>query len=192
MAREERRGKSISYVTAPAQGKQLKVTKCSWRSVAYFFFAVALSGLENSRAGHGNRKAVVVSAYSAGRGVEETRADGGWADHVERGADEGEQTGERFNEPELYRIKDELTLQSHGQGPKAEAEAYFHKAIETAHKQRAKSLELQAATSLARLWQKWGRKDEARQMLAEIYDWFTEGFDTKDLQEAKALLEELQ
>jgi hypothetical protein len=57
------------------------------------------------------------------------------------------QTGERFNEAELYRIKGEFTLQSHGQGPKAEAEAYFHKAIETAHKQRAKSLELRAASS---------------------------------------------
>jgi predicted ATPase len=72
-----------------------------------------------------------------------------------------------------------------------EAEACFLKAIEIACKQQAKSLELRAATSLARLWQQQGKKDEARQMLAEIYGWFTEGFDTKDLQEAKALLDEL-
>jgi DNA-binding winged helix-turn-helix (wHTH) protein len=73
----------------------------------------------------------------------------------------------------------------------AEAEACFHKAIEIARRQQAKSLELRAVTSLARLWQQQGKKDEARQLLAEIYGWFTEGFDTKDLQEAKALLEEL-
>ncbi len=73
----------------------------------------------------------------------------------------------------------------------AEAEECFHKAIEIARKQQAKSLELRAVTSLSRLWQQQGKKEEARQMLAEIYAWFTEGFDTKDLQEAKVLLEEL-
>jgi predicted ATPase len=74
---------------------------------------------------------------------------------------------------------------------RAEAEACFLKAIEIARHQQAKSLELRAAMSLSRLWQRQGRKDEAQQLLAEIYGWFTEGFDTKDLQEAKALLEEL-
>jgi predicted ATPase len=73
----------------------------------------------------------------------------------------------------------------------AQAEACFLKAIEVAREQQAKSWELRAATSLARLWQQQGRKAEARQLLAEIYTWFTEGFDTKDLQEAKALLDEL-
>jgi predicted ATPase len=66
----------------------------------------------------------------------------------------------------------------------------FLKAIAIAKKQQAKSLELRAVMSLGRLWQQQG-KEEARQMLAEIYNWFTEGFDTKDLQEAKTLLEEL-
>jgi predicted ATPase len=65
------------------------------------------------------------------------------------------------------------------------------KAIEVARKQQAKSLELRAVMSLSRLWQQQGKKSEARQMLAEIYGWFTEGFNMKDLQEAKALLEEL-
>jgi hypothetical protein len=71
-------------------------------------------------------------------------------------------------------------------------EECFLKAIDIARKQQAKSLELRAATSLARLWQPQGKTSEARQVLTEIYGWFTEGFDTKDLQEAKALLEALQ
>ena len=67
----------------------------------------------------------------------------------------------------------------------------FHKAIEIARRQQAKSLELRATVSLARLWQQQGKHHEARNTLSEIYNWFAEGFDTKDLQEAKALLEEL-
>ncbi len=72
-----------------------------------------------------------------------------------------------------------------------EAEACFLKAVEISRKQQAKSLELRAVTSLARLWQQQGKQREAHQLLAEVYAWFTEGFDTRDLQEAKALLEEL-
>ena len=72
-----------------------------------------------------------------------------------------------------------------------EAEQCFHKAIEIARKQQAKSLELRAVMGLARLWQQQGKQQAARNTLAEIYGWFTEGFDTKDLQEAKVLLEEL-
>ncbi len=99
-----------------------------------------------------------------------------------------ETTDERYCEAELHRLKGELLLM---QGDEAEAEASFHKAIEVARRQQAKSWELRATVSLARLWQEQGRMDEARQMLAEIYGWFTEGFDTPDLQEARALLEEL-
>jgi predicted ATPase len=106
-----------------------------------------------------------------------------------------DKTGERFYEAELYRVKGELMLQSRVQGPQSiveeKAEGCFLKAIEIARQQPAKSWELRATTSLARLWQRQGRKDEPRQMLAEIYGWFTEGFDTADLKEAKALLEEL-
>jgi predicted ATPase len=118
-----------------------------------------------------------------------------------------QKTGERMWEAEIYRLKGELSLQSEVRSPKseitspqhptpstqaeAEAEACFLKAIEIAHRQQAKSLELRAVMSLSRLWQKQGKKEEARQMLAEIYGWFTEGFDTADLQEAKVLLEEL-
>jgi predicted ATPase/DNA-binding SARP family transcriptional activator len=99
-----------------------------------------------------------------------------------------EQTDERHWEAELYRQRADLLLM---QGEGAEAEASLQNAIEVARRQSAKSWELRATTSLARLWQEQGRMDEARQMLAEVFGWFTEGFDTPDLQEAKALLEEL-
>ena len=103
-----------------------------------------------------------------------------------------DKTGERFYEAELYRLKGELTLQSQVQSLRSkvqeEAEECFSQAIEIARRQSAKSLELRAVMSLARLWQQQGKQYEARRMLAEIYGWFTEGFDTKDLQEAKALL----
>ena len=72
-----------------------------------------------------------------------------------------------------------------------EAEEDFLKAIDVARKQQAKSLELRAVLSLARLWQQQSKQVEAHQMLSEVYNWFTEGFDTKDLQEAKALIDEL-
>jgi predicted ATPase len=104
------------------------------------------------------------------------------------------ETGVRHYEAEMYRLKGTLTLQSKVQDPKSqvqEAEECFHKAIEIACHQQAKSWELRASTNLARLWQQQGKRAEAHKLLSEIYNWFTEGFDTKDLQEAKALLEEL-
>ncbi|MFQ5796557.1 MAG: BTAD domain-containing putative transcriptional regulator [Candidatus Bipolaricaulia bacterium] len=98
-------------------------------------------------------------------------------------------TGEQFYKAELYRLKGEFLLM---QGEvEAEAEACFRRAIDIARRQRAKSWELRAVMSLSRLWQQQGKEEEARQMLAEIYNWFTKGFDTADLREAKALLEEL-
>jgi predicted ATPase/DNA-binding SARP family transcriptional activator len=99
-----------------------------------------------------------------------------------------EETDGRHWEAELHRVQGELLLM---QGDDAEAEASLHKAIEVARGQSAKSWELRATTSLARLWQKQGKQEEARRVLAEIYGWFTEGFDTPDLQEAEALLAEL-
>jgi predicted ATPase len=104
-------------------------------------------------------------------------------------------TGEGLWEAELWRLKGELTLQSQVESPKSkveEAESYFLKAIEITQRQQAKSLELRAATSLARLWQSQGKHHEARDMLSRVYNWFTEGFDTKDLQEAKTLIEKLR
>ena len=101
-----------------------------------------------------------------------------------------DKTGERWYEPELHRLKGALLLQQSAANH-AEAQTCFHHALDLARAQQAKSLELRAATSLARLWQQQGKRAEAYQLLAEVYSWFTEGFDTADLQEAKALLDEL-
>jgi class 3 adenylate cyclase/predicted ATPase len=100
------------------------------------------------------------------------------------------ETEERRWDAELYRLKGEL-LRARAPEQDTEAETCFRQAIDIARHQRAKSWELRAATSLARLWQRQGQRAAARQVLAEIYGWFTEGFDTADLTEAKTLLEEL-
>jgi predicted ATPase len=101
-----------------------------------------------------------------------------------------EQHEERFWEAEVCRLRGVLLLRQPGTPP-AEAEACFQRALDIARRQEAKALELRAAMCLARLWQRQGKRDAARELLAPIYGWFTEGFDTADLQEAKALLEEL-
>jgi predicted ATPase len=98
-------------------------------------------------------------------------------------------TGQRVYEAALYRLKGEqlaLSSESH-----VEAETCFRQALEIARRQQAKALELRAAMSLSRLWRQQDQSSSAHHLLAEIYGWFTEGFDTTDLQEAKALLEEL-
>jgi len=104
------------------------------------------------------------------------------------------QTGQPFHDAELNRLKGEITLVDDRQS-RAEneniAEECFRQALEIARRQEAKSFELRTATSLARLWRRQGKRDAARALLATIYDWFTEGFDTRDLKDAKALLEEL-
>jgi predicted ATPase len=99
-------------------------------------------------------------------------------------------TEERWWEAELYRLKGELLLHLPS-ADVSQAEASFHQALDVARRQQTKALELRAAISLSRLWQRQARRIEGRQLLADIYGWFTEGFDTADLQTAKALLEEL-
>jgi predicted ATPase len=116
-------------------------------------------------------------------------------------------TAERWWEAELHRLKGELLLQCGVRRPvsavpippsaidnphSAAAEVCFHQALAITRRQQTKSLELRAATSLARLWQHQGKRAEAHALLAPIYGWFTEGFDTADLQGARALLEELE
>jgi predicted ATPase len=101
-----------------------------------------------------------------------------------------QKTGERWWEAELYRLKGELALAASAEDF-AEAEASFQRALDIARRQQAKSLELRVAMSLSRLWQQQGKSDAARGLLAPVYGWFTEGFDTADLQGAKALLEAL-
>ncbi len=99
-------------------------------------------------------------------------------------------TGERFVEAEVHRIHGDLLL-ALPTSDHAHAEEAFREALEVARRQSARSWELRAATSLARLLRDQGRRDEACELLQPVYDWFTEGFDTDDLKDAKVLLEEL-
>jgi predicted ATPase len=101
-----------------------------------------------------------------------------------------EQHDERWWEAEVHRLRGVLLLRQPGTPPE-EAETWLRRALDVARSQEAKSLELRAAMSLSRLWQRQGKQATARALLAPIYDWFTEGFDTADLQEARALLQEL-
>jgi predicted ATPase len=98
-----------------------------------------------------------------------------------------EQHEDRWWEAEVCRLRGVLLLRQPGT-PQEEAEAWLQRALDVARRQEAKSLELRAAMSLARLWQQYGKWAEGRELLAPIYGWFTEGFDTADLQEAKSLL----
>ena len=101
-----------------------------------------------------------------------------------------ETTKERWFEAEVHRVAGEIALKS-PQPDAAKAESYFERALAVARQQQAKSWELRAAMSLARLWRDQGKPQQARELLAPVYGWFTEGFDTRDLKEAKALLGEL-
>jgi predicted ATPase len=103
-----------------------------------------------------------------------------------------EETGERHGEAEVHRARAELlVMQGEHPASSAAAETSYQQAIDVARHQNARSWELRATTGLARLWQEQGKGEEAHDMLAEIYGWFTEGFDTPDLVEARALLDEL-
>jgi predicted ATPase len=119
----------------------------------------------------------------AGRAVEAAQT-------AEGGLGIAETTGQHFHDAELHRRRAECFLRLPDRPPE-DAEAELRRALEIARSQEAKSLELRAATSLARLWQQQGKRAEARNLLQPVYDWFTEGFDTQDLKDAKALLEEL-
>ena len=101
-----------------------------------------------------------------------------------------ETTKERWFEAEIHRMAGEIALMA--AAPDAtKAEVYFERSLAVARKQQAKSWELRAAMSMARLWRGQGKRDEARKLLAPVYGWFTEGFGTLDLKQAKALLDEL-
>ena len=136
--------------------------------------------------------AVLADAYARAGRIEEG------LDSVTKGLDFVNANGERHYEAELYRLKGELLLAQAGQqeNPRADslevaAEECFHQAIEIARRQRVKSWELRATLSLAHMWQKQGKRMEAKEILKEIYGWFTEGFETHDLKQAAALLTEL-
>ena len=101
-----------------------------------------------------------------------------------------ETTKETLYEAEIHRIAGEIALMS-PERRATKAEAYFERALAVAGAQQAKSLELRAAISMARLWRDQGKRDQARELLALVYGWFIEGFDTPDLKQAKVLLDEL-
>jgi predicted ATPase len=101
-----------------------------------------------------------------------------------------ETTKEKWCEADIHRIAGEIALMS-PESDAAKAEARFERALAVARAQQAKSWELRAAMSMARLWRDQGKRDEARNLLAPVFGWFTEGFDTLDLKEAKALLDAL-
>jgi predicted ATPase len=106
------------------------------------------------------------------------------------GVAQAEQQGQHFYDAELHRLRAEIFLDTDGNAVE-EAEALFGRSLEIARRQEAKTFELRAATRLARLWQRRGKRAAARALLAPLYAWFTEGFDTRDLQDAKALLDDL-
>jgi predicted ATPase len=101
-----------------------------------------------------------------------------------------ERSGQRWNEADTHRVRGEILLKHHPANTSSAEEA-FRTAIAIAQQQKARSFELRAATSMARLWRDQGKAQQARELLAPVYEWFTEGFETRDLKEAKALLEEL-
>jgi predicted ATPase len=140
---------------------------------------VALSGFH----------ALLAAAYGKIGGIDEGLATLGEALRLV------DKNDESFMEAELRRLKGELTLQagvpSLESGAQKTAEECFQQALDIARDQQAKCFELRASMSLSRLWRQQGKGDEAHKLLAEIYGWFTEGFDTADLKDAKALLDEL-
>ena len=111
---------------------------------------------------------------------------------IEHGLATTSRNSERILEAELYRLKARVLIVRGGPDAEAEAQALLDQALNTARSQHAKTLELRAATDLAALWIDQGRREEALNFLAPIYAWFTEGFDTQDLKQAKALLDRLR
>jgi predicted ATPase len=110
-------------------------------------------------------------------------------EELKQGLALSEQTGERWWESRVLQLHAQAVLE---EGDSEAAEALLHKSIEVARRQKAKSWELRATINLSRLWAGKGKRDDAHSLLSPIYDWFTEGFDTADLKEAKALLDELR
>jgi predicted ATPase len=172
-----------------------------WLANANHIRGYALVGLGQQAEGIGQLRAGMARRNQLGAGWNETQWLGFLAEaHLQAGqfdaalaalyrADEiAAATGECHYQAELYRLRGVVRAES---GEDAEAASWFHQAIDTSRSQQAKSLELRAATNLARLWRGQGERRKAHDLLAPVYGWFTEGFDTADLKDAKALLDEL-
>ena len=189
-------------LTGPGDGAGICATGCA--------IGLVLLGLGARRAGAGrggHRPDASGPGRLSGHGGRDRHGRGslpGWLRPMGQGARPGEglhvlaeavaavdTTGERSYEAERHRLKGSLLLRRLSRTHQAEAEACFQQALDVARRQQAKSWELRAAMSLSRLWQQQGKRADARELLAPIYGWFTEGFDTADLQDARALLEEL-
>jgi predicted ATPase len=150
--------------------------------IAQILQGLTARGATGARTSHGSRLALLVEAYGkAGQVKEGLRV-------VAEALIQADTTGERVYEAELHRLQGELLL--HQEPPDAvQAERCFQQALAIARRQQAKSLELRAAVSLSRLWQQRGQRAAAYELLTKVYSWFSEGFDTADVQEATALLE---
>lgn len=183
---------------AKEQGLELWMTLCSiyrgWALVEQGYFE---TGIELMRAGLDVYKSIGAKLWRAhhlGLLAEALAKAGQVVEGLSilaEALDTVQETGECYYEAELYRIRGDLLLMQESSSLMTEAESCFNQAVTTARQQQAKSWELRAATSLARLLARQGRQAEARQMLAEIIAWFSEGFDTVDMKEARALLDEL-
>jgi adenylate cyclase len=177
------------YVERAALGKCVRGVALTRQGELKQGIACILEGLSDysatgGRLGQSEFYSALAAAFGkAGRTREGLEA-------VDRGLAMGRDGGESFYRGELYRIRGEL-IQIQDPAHPNEVERLFRTAIDTASRGQARSFELRATTSLARLLAKQGHRDEARTMLAEIYNWFTEGFDTPDLKDAKTLLDEL-
>jgi class 3 adenylate cyclase/predicted ATPase len=197
-----------NYAAATAEGKQLTALADEKDSLFWRTSAMFVKGLLMAQTGKtgdaiciikdaitscrtiGTTMALpVYSSYLARCYAEDNRLEDAWG-CIDQAMTAVEATKERWWEAEIHCISGEIALRS-PQPDAAKAEASFERALAVARQQQAKSWELRAAMSLARLWRGQGKRDEAHDLLAPIYGWFTEGFDTLDLKEAKALLDEL-
>ncbi len=191
----------------PSRRRRRGCTRCRWRR--YRKWATLLRGRTRARQGafeegldlmrHGlaawrstGSVTTVPAQYCVAihTCLEEGRPDSG-LQLVQEALELAEKHGLRCFLPEFVRLKGELLLPPGDVAVRAEAEACFAQALEAARRQRARTWELRSALSMARLWQRYGRCEDARALLAVVYDWFTEGFDTPDLRDARALLAEL-
>jgi class 3 adenylate cyclase/tetratricopeptide (TPR) repeat protein len=169
-------------------------------AVADLLAGLAIVAETGNQAGAPGIFALLAEAYMAAGQLAEARG------AVETGLAVAAQTGQLYFDADLHRLQGEILIadwrlrnaefpspnpQSEIRNPQLEAEECFHRALDIARAQEAKALELRAATSLARLWREQDKREAARDLLAPLYAWFTEGFDTRDLIEAKALLDEL-
>jgi predicted ATPase len=177
----------LPYYAAVAmltRGWALAMQNQEEEGIALIRQGLAASLAIGTRQQHGYFLALLAEALNQAGRVEEG------LESLSEAIDVAKQTNEPFYEAELYRLKGDALVKAGVVSP-SEAESCFHQAIEIARQQQAKSFELRAVMSLARLWQQQGKPEEGRAILADIYGWFTEGFDTADLKDARVLLDEL-